>query len=68
MGRNPARDANDKAKSEMQEAINKVIADNLPRRRGPHIGPSHRRHRPESAVMLYRSASRLERLAACWAV
>jgi hypothetical protein len=27
MGRNPARDANDKAKREMQEAVNKVIAD-----------------------------------------
>ncbi|MFZ0854574.1 MAG: hypothetical protein WAO08_35915 [Hyphomicrobiaceae bacterium] len=27
MGRNPARDANDKAKREMQEAVDKVIAD-----------------------------------------
>ena len=27
MGRNPARDANDKAKHEMQEAVDKVIAD-----------------------------------------
>lgn len=27
MGRNPARDANDKAKRQMQEAVGKVIAD-----------------------------------------
>ena len=27
MGRNPARDANDKAKHEMREAVDKVIAD-----------------------------------------
>ena len=40
MGRNPARDANDKAKREMQEAVDKVIAD-----KEEPIGTKRRRKR-----------------------